>query len=76
MKNLDMKMVDNIIAVAVIVTCSVDIVLRLREFFKKPKEPEVPDFDDELDDDYYGDLRNLDVYKINIDSEDDEWDIK
>ncbi|MBR3439943.1 MAG: hypothetical protein IKH13_10620 [Clostridia bacterium] len=77
MKNLDLKTVDNIIAVAVIITCSVDIVLRLRDIFKKPKEPEVPDFDDdELDDDYYDDLRNLDVYEINVDSEDDEWDIK
>ena len=71
-----MKTVDNVISVALIIVCSADIVLRLRDIFKKPKEPEVPDFDDELDDDYYDDLRNLDVYEINIDSEDDEWDIK
>ncbi len=76
MKNLDLKTVDTIIAAAVIITCSVDIVLRLRDIFKKPKEPEVPNFDDdEFEDDFY-DYENCDVYEIETDSEDDEWAIK
>ncbi len=76
MKNLELKTVDTIIAAAVIITCSVDIVLRLRDIFKKPKEPEVPNFDDdEFEDDFY-DYENCDVYEIETDSEDDEWAIK
>ena len=76
MKNLDLKTVDTIIAAAFIITCSVDIVLRLRDIFKKPKEPEVPNFDDdEFEDDFY-DYENYDVYEIETDSEDDEWAIK
>jgi hypothetical protein len=76
MKNLDLKTVDTIIAAAFIITCSVDIVLRLRDIFKKPKEPEVPNFDDdEFEDDFY-DYENCDVYEIETDSEDDEWAIK
>ena len=76
MKNLDLKTVDTIIAAAFIITCSVDIVLRLRYIFKKPKEPEVPNFDDdEFEDDFY-DYENCDVYEIETDSEDDEWAIK
>lgn len=75
MKNLDLKTVDTIIAAAFIITCSVDIVLRLRDIFKKPKEPEVPNFDDdEYDDDFYDDYKNCDVYEIS--TEDDEWDLK
>ena len=77
MKNLDLKTVDTIIAAAVIITCSVDIVLRLRDIFRKPKEPEVPDFDDDdFDDDFYDDYKNCDVYEIETDSEDGEWDTK
>ena len=77
MKNLDLKTVDTIIAAAVIITCSVDIVLRLRDIFRKPKEPEVPNFgDDDFEDDFYDDYKNCDVYEIETGSEDDEWDIK
>ena len=61
-----MKTVDNVISVVLIIVCSADIVLRLRDIFKKPKEPEIPCIkrNEEI----------CDVYEIS--TEDDEWDIK
>ncbi len=72
MRNLDMKTVDNVISIALIITCSVDIILRLRDIFRKPKEPQIPDFskDYEEDDEVYIDSCDIDF------TEDDEWDIK